>query len=259
MLFRSEAKRYADTLYTLETGKDAATGLPKENYAEGGAVGMETTPDMSDGGQIIPVKETGMKKGGFVGDADKIADSLTKGGMDKDKALVHAVKMAKAKEAAPKVKPKAVPEGAEEFRKAVEQKFQLGGAAKKVIPLIFERVAPKTRAEIEAIAERMAPQARGEFVRKPGETQSVAGKTQKQYAREKEMKADIIKTGKSEIIKLTPEQDAAMRKAMEGVYKDVATRVGQPLIDEFLKETRDRKSTRLNSSHVSESRMPSSA
>src|SRR5919198_760907 len=50
--------------------------------------------------------------------------------------------------------------------------------------------------------------------------------------------AEIIKTGKSEIIKLTPEQDAAMRKAMESVYKDVAGRVGQPLIDEFLKETR---------------------
>ena len=39
-------------------------------------------------------------------------------------------------------------------------------------------------------------------------------------------------------IALTPEQDAAMRKAMEPVYKDVANRVGQPLIDEFLKETR---------------------
>src|SRR5690349_2732079 len=50
--------------------------------------------------------------------------------------------------------------------------------------------------------------------------------------------ADIVKSGKSEIIKLTPEQDAAMRKAMESVYKDVASRVGQPLIDEFLKETR---------------------
>jgi hypothetical protein len=31
--------------------------------------------------------------------------------------------------------------------------------------------------------------------------------------------------------------DAAMRKAMEPVYKDVAGRVGQPLIDEFVKET----------------------
>ncbi len=28
-----------------------------------------------------------------------------------------------------------------------------------------------------------------------------------------------------------------MRKAMMPVYKDVASRVGQPLIDEFLKET----------------------
>ena len=47
----------------------------------------------------------------------------------------------------------------------------------------------------------------------------------------------IKKTGKSEIITLTPDQDAAMRKALEPVYKDVASRVGQPLIDEFLKET----------------------
>ena len=49
--------------------------------------------------------------------------------------------------------------------------------------------------------------------------------------------AEIKKAGKTEIITLTPEQDAAMRKAMEPVYKDVASRVGQPLIDEFLKET----------------------
>jgi C4-dicarboxylate-binding protein DctP len=28
-----------------------------------------------------------------------------------------------------------------------------------------------------------------------------------------------------------------MRKAMEPVYKEVAARVGQPLIDEFIKET----------------------
>jgi C4-dicarboxylate-binding protein DctP len=48
---------------------------------------------------------------------------------------------------------------------------------------------------------------------------------------------DIKKAGKTEIIKLTAEQDAAMRKAMEPVYKDVANRVGQPLIDEFIKET----------------------
>jgi C4-dicarboxylate-binding protein DctP len=47
----------------------------------------------------------------------------------------------------------------------------------------------------------------------------------------------IKKAGKTEIITLTPEQDEAMRKAMMPVYKDVASRIGQPLIDEFLKET----------------------
>jgi C4-dicarboxylate-binding protein DctP len=50
--------------------------------------------------------------------------------------------------------------------------------------------------------------------------------------------AEIKKGGKSEIIKLTPEQDEAMRKAMEPVYKDAASRVGQPLVDEFLKESK---------------------
>jgi len=49
--------------------------------------------------------------------------------------------------------------------------------------------------------------------------------------------AEIKKAAKTEIVALTPEQDEAMRKAMMPVYKDVASRVGQPLIDEFLKET----------------------
>src|SRR6201747_1879692 len=47
----------------------------------------------------------------------------------------------------------------------------------------------------------------------------------------------IKKSGKTEIVTLTQEQDEAMRKAMMPVYKDVASRVGQPLIDEVLKET----------------------
>src|SRR5690348_14723328 len=49
--------------------------------------------------------------------------------------------------------------------------------------------------------------------------------------------AEIKKAGKTEIITLTPEQDEAMRKAMMPVYKEVAGRVSQQLIDEFLKET----------------------
>ncbi|MBR0825715.1 TRAP transporter substrate-binding protein [Bradyrhizobium manausense] len=50
--------------------------------------------------------------------------------------------------------------------------------------------------------------------------------------------AEIKKSGKSEIIKLTTDQDAAMRKAMQPVYQDAAGRVGQALIDEFLKEAK---------------------
>jgi C4-dicarboxylate-binding protein DctP len=59
-----------------------------------------------------------------------------------------------------------------------------------------------------------------------------------QSAKENEEALEAIKkAGKTEIDTLTPEQDTAMRKAMEPVYKDVAGRVGQPLIDEFVKET----------------------
>jgi C4-dicarboxylate-binding protein DctP len=59
-----------------------------------------------------------------------------------------------------------------------------------------------------------------------------------QSAKENEEALEAIKkAGKTEMDTLTPEQDAAMRKAMEPVYKDVASRVGQPLIDEFVKET----------------------
>jgi C4-dicarboxylate-binding protein DctP len=59
-----------------------------------------------------------------------------------------------------------------------------------------------------------------------------------QSAKENEDALEAIKkAGKTEIVTLTPEQDAAMRKAMDPVYKDVAGRVGQPLIDEFIKVT----------------------
>ncbi|RTE94716.1 TRAP transporter substrate-binding protein [Bradyrhizobium sp. LVM 105] len=63
------------------------------------------------------------------------------------------------------------------------------------------------------------------------------GNTQSQKENDDAL-AEIKKSGKSEIIKLTAEQNEAMRKAMEPVYKDAASRIGQPLIDEFLKEAK---------------------
>ncbi len=44
------------------------------------------------------------------------------------------------------------------------------------------------------------------------------------------------KSGKTEISTLTPEQTAAWRKALEPVYQEMASRVGKPVIDEFVKE-----------------------
>jgi len=48
---------------------------------------------------------------------------------------------------------------------------------------------------------------------------------------------EMKKSGKTEIITLTAEQNAAMRKAMAPVYDDVGNRVGKTLIEEFLKES----------------------
>jgi C4-dicarboxylate-binding protein DctP len=45
------------------------------------------------------------------------------------------------------------------------------------------------------------------------------------------------KAGKTQIITPTAALNAAMRKAMEPVYADVASRVGKKLIDEVFKET----------------------
>ncbi|MFL5124971.1 MAG: TRAP transporter substrate-binding protein [Microvirga sp.] len=47
--------------------------------------------------------------------------------------------------------------------------------------------------------------------------------------------AEIKKSGRSELIELTPEQKAAWRKALEPVYADMASRVGKETIDEFQK------------------------
>jgi C4-dicarboxylate-binding protein DctP len=49
--------------------------------------------------------------------------------------------------------------------------------------------------------------------------------------------ADMKKSGKTTFIVPTPEENEAMRKAMEPIYRDMANRVGKATIDEFVKET----------------------
>ena len=47
----------------------------------------------------------------------------------------------------------------------------------------------------------------------------------------------VRKSGKTEIIKLTPEQKAAMKKALLVVHKDNESRVGKDVLAEVYKET----------------------
>jgi C4-dicarboxylate-binding protein DctP len=47
----------------------------------------------------------------------------------------------------------------------------------------------------------------------------------------------IKKSGRSTIFVATEAENAAMRKAMEPIYDDMAKRVGKATIDEFIKET----------------------
>jgi C4-dicarboxylate-binding protein DctP len=47
---------------------------------------------------------------------------------------------------------------------------------------------------------------------------------------------EIKKSGKSQVLPLTPEQKAAWRKALEPVYSEMASRVGKDTIAEFQKE-----------------------
>jgi C4-dicarboxylate-binding protein DctP len=48
---------------------------------------------------------------------------------------------------------------------------------------------------------------------------------------------EMRKSGKTQLITPTADETAAMHKAMDPLYKDMASRVGKNLIDEFVKET----------------------
>lgn len=78
-----------------------------------------------------------------------------------------------------------------------------GGGVVKALQAMLTRAPAKSKQEIEAIAERVAPQVTGEYVRiKPESAVTVAGKTKKQFQREKTLPVDI----RSKTAAKTPEQ-----------------------------------------------------
>lgn len=80
----------------------------------------------------------------------------------------------------------------DQMRLELDDQGFAGGGLTKLAKLV--RAPAKSKEEIEAVARRIAPQLTGEFVRGEKGTQSVAGKTQKQFAREKELTHDIRPT-----------------------------------------------------------------
>jgi hypothetical protein len=88
-------------------------------------------------------------------------------------------------------KGKLIEEGGAKIMDMLKNKMAPLYAKAEGVPPPLPRAAPKSDEEIRAFAERMAPQVRGDFVRAPGATTSVAGKTRAQFEREKDLQHDI--------------------------------------------------------------------
>lgn len=94
--------------------------------------------------------------------------------------------------------------------------------AKKVEELTkLERAPAKTKAEIEAIAQRIAPQMTGEYVRESAKSaKTVAGKTKKQFEREKTLEHDIRPTGDERPLPETVDIESLKGNIMMGIAGD---------------------------------------
>lgn len=88
-------------------------------------------------------------------------------------------------------KGKLVKEGGNKIMQLLEERMAPLYLKSKDVPPPLPRSAPKSDPELMAFAERMAPQVRGDFVRAPNDTKSVAGKTRAQFEREKTLEHDI--------------------------------------------------------------------
>jgi hypothetical protein len=84
----------------------------------------------------------------------------------------------------------------------------------------LERAPAKTKAEIEAIAQRIAPQMTGEYVRGSKGAKTVAGKTKKQFEREKTLEHDIRPTGDERPLPETVDIESLKGNVMMGIAGD---------------------------------------
>lgn len=134
-------------------------------------------------------------------DADKIVAQFKANGLSEDESLKKALPLINALESERKYGIGGSVKMAQEAASKAGQIFKAAQAAKAAakaaeeaakVSKPLERAPAKKKEEIRSIAERVAPQITGEYVRsKPGSATTVAGKTKKQFEREKSLPVDV--------------------------------------------------------------------
>lgn len=164
-------------------------------------------------GNIVGSEEAGYAKGGLVEDTDAIAAKLT--GMDKDKALTHALRMANAKQEA-----HMAAGGLAKLLKGAKaapaaKPAQIGNY--QALPLQLPRAPNLPPQELTKTAERIARQQTGQHVRKSAtEAQNLAGRSMKEVERLKNLDIQIQRTKDLPTPSVVPEELGQVRIALPG-------------------------------------------
>jgi hypothetical protein len=144
---------------------------------------IDNTPELDLPDDLLPPRA--YAKGGLVQDTDAIVAQLK--GMDKDKALTQALRMANAKQEA-----HMAAGGLAKLLKGAKKAEDAAKVAKPVAPAIMPPVAPMTKDQMRPIAQRVANQMTGEFVRPdPKFSINPANKSQKVFQRERDLPVEV--------------------------------------------------------------------
>lgn len=156
----------------------------------------------------------GYAKGGLVQDTDAIFAKLT--GMDKDKALTQALRMANAKQEAHMAAGGLAKllKGASKVEEAVKP-AQIGNY--QALPLKLPRAPNLPPQELTKTAERVARQQMGEHVRKsPTKAENLAGRSMKEVERLKNLDIELQPTKQIPTPTVVPEKKGEVRIGLPG-------------------------------------------
>ena len=165
-------------------------------------------------GNIVGSEEAGYAKGGLVQDTDAIVAQLK--GMDKDKALTHALRMANAKQEA-----HMAAGGLAKLLKGAKKAEDVAKPAQignyQALPLKLPRAPNLPQQELTKTADRIARQQTGQHVRKSAtEAQNLAGRSMKEVERLKKLDIQLQPTKDLPTPSVVPEELGQVRIALPG-------------------------------------------